>query len=99
MRQFILVLKTFAFGKVLLKLIQILLTNQESYVINGDITTSYLKMEKGARQEDLMPVFLFILVLEIVFIMIKPNQNSKTINIFDHAFFCTAYADDTTFFY
>ena len=56
-------------------------------------------MEKGARQEDLMPVFLFILVLEIVFIMIKPNQNSKTINIFDHAFFCTAYADDTTFFY
>ena len=68
------------------------------HVINGNITTSYFKMEKGARQGDLISMFLFILVLEIVFIMIKSNQNIQIINIFDHAFLYIVYADDTTCF-
>ena len=63
---FILVFKTFAFEKDFLKWIYIL-----SYVINGDITTSYFKMEERAGQGDLISVFLFIPVLEIVFIMIS----------------------------
>lgn len=37
-------------------------------------------------------------VLEIVFIIISSHQNILPINIFDHDFFCTPYADDTTFF-
>lgn len=37
-------------------------------------------------------------VLEIVFIIVSSHQNILPTNIFDHDFFCTPYADDTTFF-
>ena len=40
----------------------------------------------------------FVLALEIFFILIKTNNNIQGIEIFDHEFLYTAYADDTTFF-
>ena len=57
-----------------------------------------MKLEKGTRQGDPIPAYLFILVLEIAFIFIKDNKNIKGINIFDNIFLYSAYADDTTFF-
>ena len=42
--------------------------------------------------------YLFILTLELFFILIKSNKNIHGINIFNHDFLNTAYADDTTFF-
>ena len=50
--------------------IKILLRNQESYVINGGHTTKYFRLEKGARKGDPISVNLFILALEILFIII-----------------------------
>ena len=47
----ILVLKTLDFRKVFLKCIQLLLTNQESCIINGGITRGYFKMEKRQGKE------------------------------------------------
>ena len=44
---------------------------------------SYFKLEKGARPEDPISAHLFILISEIVFIMIKSNQNIQPINTFD----------------
>ena len=41
---------------------------------------------------------MFILVLEAVFCVIKSSKNVKGLNIFNHEFLYTAYADDTTFF-
>lgn len=38
----------------------ILLTNQESFVINGDSTTPYFKLEQGARQGNPISVYSFI---------------------------------------
>ena len=38
----------------------ILLTNQESFVINGDSTTPYFKLEQGARQGTPISVYSFI---------------------------------------
>ena len=73
------------------------LTNQESCVIN-DGSTLYLKLEKGERQGDPISVYLLIITLEIIFAMIKSNPIIKGLNIFNHNYLYTAYADDTTFF-
>ena len=75
-----------------------LLTNQESCVINGGSTTSYFKLENGARQGDLISAYLFFIALEIIFAMIKSNPNIKFLNIFCHNYLYTAYTDDNIFF-
>ena len=41
--------------------IKILLTNQQSCVINGGTTTSCFKLEKGARQGDPISAYLSLL--------------------------------------
>ena len=43
-------------------------------------------------------LIIFILFLEILFIFIKFNKNIDGINIFNHEYLYTAYADDTPFF-
>ena len=67
-------LKKFGFGETFIKWIQILLRNQESCIINGGTTTKYFKLQKGTRQGDPISAYLFILVLEIVFIFNKENK-------------------------
>ena len=47
-------------------------------------------------QGDLIYLYLFILVLEVVLAVIKSNQNIDKLRIFEHDFRYTAYADDTT---
>ena len=91
------VLEKYGFGKNFLKLINVLLNNQESCVINGGFTTQYFKLERGTRQGDPISAYLFVLVLEIVFLLIQKNKKIHGLNIFNHTFLYTAYADDTTF--
>ena len=67
-------------------------------VINGGITTKYFKLEKGMRQGDLVSVYLFVLCLEILFMLIKNNKNIKGIEMFENTFLYTSYTDDSTFF-
>ena len=76
----------------------ILLQNQEPCIVNGGTTTNYFKFEKGTREGDPISAYLFILVLEIVFLFTKESKKIKGFNIFDKTFLYTAYADDTTFF-
>ena len=92
------VLKKFGFGNNFTDWTKILLNNQESCVINGGSTTSYFKSEKGARQGDLISAYLFIIALKIIFAMKKSNLNIKSLNIFNHKYLYTAYADDKFFF-
>ena len=51
-----------------------LLECQESYVINEGNSTKYFKIQKGARKGNPIYTCLFILCLEIVFILINANK-------------------------
>ena len=92
------VLEKFSFGKNFVKWIKILLKNQESCVINGGKTSRYFQLKRGTRQGYTISPYLFILVLEVVFALIKLNKKIEGLNILNNTFLYTAYADDTTFF-
>ena len=91
-------LKRYGFSKTFIKRIKALLNNQESCIINGGFTTKYFKLDKGTRQGDPISAYLFILILEIVFNIIKQKKDIHSLTFFGHTFLYTAYVDDTTFF-
>ena len=91
-------IEKFGFGKIFIEWIKILLKDQESCVINGGKTSQYFKLERGTRQGDPISAYLFIIVLEVIFLNITQNNYIKGIKIFEKEFLYTAYADDTTFF-
>ena len=71
------ILPKFGFGIDFVRSIKMILKNQESRIINGGKTTRYFKLERGARQGDPISAYLFILVLEIFFILVKNNPKVK----------------------
>ena len=92
------VLKVFGFGANFIDWIEIILTKQESCVINGGNSTGYFNLERGARQGDPISAYLFILVMEVFFQMIRRNRGIKGVEICGHIFNIVAYADDATAF-
>ena len=91
-------LKNYGFKEDFIKQIQILIQNQESCAINGGSPTNYFKLERGARQDDPISAYIFILVLQIACLFILQNENINGFHVFEKAFLYTAYADNTTFF-
>ena len=61
-------------------------------------TTRYFNLEKGARKCDSISTYLFILALEVLFELIKNNDDIRGITIFNHACLYTAFVDDSNFF-
>ena len=66
--------------------------------MNGTHTSHYFHLERVTRQGDPISAYLFILVLEILFILTEFNKNIHGIKIFKHEYLYIAYVDDTTFF-
>ena len=91
-------LEKYDFGQNFILWVKILLKDQESCVINGGKTTKYFMLGRGARQGDPISAFLFILALEILFLLIKTKPEIAGLTIFDHCYLYSAYADDTTLF-
>ena len=92
-------LEKFGFGINFIAWISILLKKAMKVAsLNGGNTTQYFKLSRGARQGDPIAAYLFIIVLEIFFIMIRSNRNINPLRILDFSYLLSAYADDTTFF-
>ena len=81
MLSLLLLLKKHGFGDNVIDQIKVLLKNQESCVINGGHTTKYFKLKRGAPQGNSLLAYLFILALQIFFIIIKTNKNIHGLNI------------------
>ena len=71
---------------------------QESCAINGGNNTQYFHLERGARQGDPFPAYIFILPSEVLSFFVRTNKDVKVFNNFNHLFLTTAFAEDTTFF-
>ena len=66
--------------------VKILLKDQELCLLNGGTTAKYFVFGRGARQVDPISAFLFILVLEILFHLIKSKPEIKGLTAFDHCY-------------
>ena len=76
------ILEKIGFGTEFIEWIKLLLNSQESCVINGRKTSKYFKVERGTRQGDPISDYLFIIVLEAVFRIIKKHQILKVLKFF-----------------
>ena len=59
--------------------------------------SDFFAIERGCRQGDPIPAYLFLLCAQVIYLMIIKNKETKGINIdgCEHKF--TQFADDTTF--
>ena len=92
------ILEKFCFSKNFTWWVNILLRDQESYVINNGTTTKYFLLEGGTFQGDPISAFLFILALKILFVPTKLKPEIEGLTICNYKYLYFAYADDTTFF-
>ena len=91
------VLTKVRFPDYFIEWIKIILKDQESCVVNDGTTTPYFKLQRGARKGDPISAYLFIIALEVLFELIKKDARIKPLDILNHTFLYSAYADDATF--
>ena len=65
--------------------------------MNNGFTTGYFTNERGTRQGDPISAYLFILVLEILFLQVKENEKIEGVKISSHEFLLSAFADEATY--
>ena len=66
-------------------------------MINNGISSGYFLLGRGTRQGDPLSPYLYILVLEILCIQIRADENIKGFKIDNIQILLSAFADDTTF--
>ena len=67
-------------------------------ILDGGHTAKYYSLQRRAWQGNPISAYLFIIALDTLFALIFAKKDVSGLNIFDHEFLYTAYADDTTFF-
>ena len=77
--------------------IKVLTNKNESCVFNGGMSTGYFPLKRGSRQGDPISAYLFIIVMEVFFTMVRDNENIQGLDILGFNYLLTAYADDATY--
>ena len=60
------ILEKIGFGTEFIECLKVLLNNQEWRVINKGITSKYFKLERETQPSEPIPIYLFIIVREVV---------------------------------
>ena len=60
-------LERFGFDKSFINWIRVLYEKQESFVLNGGLSTGYFPLQRGVRQGDPISAYLFIITIEVFF--------------------------------
>ena len=81
---FLCALRKFGFGNNFIKWLKIILNKQESCIMNNGHSTGLFALSSGTRQGDPISAYIFILVMEVLFIQIRSNKNIRDLKIFDY---------------
>ena len=92
------VLQKFVFGTSFINWIETILNKSESRAINSRIKAQYFQLNRRGRQGGPISAYLFILVMEGLFTLIKNNENIQRLDILNYCFLYSAYTDDSTVF-
>ena len=91
-------LSAFGFGSSFIQWIHTLYNNISSCVLNNGYSTSSFAVERGVRQGDPLSAYLFIMVLEILCISIRSNDDIQGIPVDNEEIKLGLFADDLTGF-
>ena len=91
-------LEKLGFDTSFINWIEAILYKLEFCVINIGKTTQYHQLKRGASQGHPISAYLFILVMDILFTLIKNNEKNQGLDIPNYCFLYPACADDFTFF-
>jgi len=90
------VLERYNFGPDFIQWIKTFYKDIVSCVINNNVSSEYIKIERGVRQGDPLSPYLFVIVAEILSVNIRSDNLIKGIQCNTQEVKLTQYADDTT---
>ena len=88
-------LSAFGFGSSFIQWVYTLYNNISSCVLNNGYSTSSFAVERGVRQGDPLSAYLFIMVLEILCISIRGNNDIQGIPVDNEEIKLGLFADNT----
>ena len=90
-------LEAFNFGTDFLHWVRVFYKNIQSSILNNGMTSNFFTLERGVRQGDPLPPYLFVIAVETLAIAIRQNSDIKGIYIGEEQETkLLQYADDTT---
>ena len=91
-------LAQFNFGPHFIHWIRTLYASRHTYVMNNGYLTNRISMQRGIFQGCPISPYLFLLVIEILALSVRQNENIKGIKVKNHTVKMSLYADDSVCF-